>query len=57
VVAALERFLAELAPEPTAQQESRWQRAALNDGVNREPRRTRWGAHAVGDLPPTSRSG
>jgi hypothetical protein len=43
VVAALEQFLAELAPEPAARQESRWQRAALSEGVNREPRTTRWG--------------
>jgi hypothetical protein len=37
IVAALERFLAETAPAPAAAPESRWQRAALVEGVNRDP--------------------
>ena len=37
IVAALEQFLAETAPAPAARQESRWQRAALAEGVNRDP--------------------
>jgi hypothetical protein len=44
VVAALERFLAETAPPPAVAQQSRWQREALREGVNREPEATRWGA-------------
>ena len=43
VVAALEQFLAETAPEPELKAQSRWQRAALLEGVNREPQATRWG--------------
>lgn len=43
VVAALERFLYETAPPPTARQESRWQRAALREGMEREPRSMGWG--------------
>jgi hypothetical protein len=44
VVAALERFLAETAPEPAPPEAlSRWQRAALLEGVNREPQAVRWG--------------
>jgi hypothetical protein len=44
VVAALEQFLAETAPEPAPPEaQSRWQRAALLEGVNREPQTTRWG--------------
>ena len=44
VMAALEQFLAETAPALAAMQESRWQRAALLDGVDREPQAARWGA-------------
>ena len=43
IVAALERFLAETAPAPAAVQQSSWQRAALVEGVNRDPGSTRWG--------------
>jgi hypothetical protein len=43
IVAALEQYLAETAPEPAPVQTSRWQRAALLDGVQREPQTTRWG--------------
>jgi hypothetical protein len=43
VVAALEQFLAETAPEPAPKTQSRWQRAALLEGVNREPQTARWG--------------
>jgi hypothetical protein len=43
VVAALEQFLAETAPEPVPKEQSRWQQAALLEGVNREPQSTRWG--------------
>lgn len=44
VVAALERFLAETAPAPAAAAQSRWQRAALREGVERDPGAGRWGA-------------
>jgi hypothetical protein len=44
IVAALEQFLAETAPEPKVEPQSRWQRAALLGGVDREPRLARWGA-------------
>jgi hypothetical protein len=39
VVAAVEQFLADTAPAPgpTAEQQSRWQRAALEEGVERAP--------------------
>lgn len=37
IVAALEQFLAETAPAPGVAEESRWQRAALVEGVNRDP--------------------
>jgi hypothetical protein len=43
VMAALEQFLAETAPSPTAAEGSRWQRAALIGGVEREPQAVRWG--------------
>lgn len=43
VVAALERFLAETAPAPVATQQSRWQQAALREGVSREPDMRLWG--------------
>jgi hypothetical protein len=45
IVAALERFLTETAPKPEPQG-SRWQRAGLLGGVNREPEASRWGAKA-----------
>jgi hypothetical protein len=35
IAAALERFLVETAPAPQATQASRWQQAALSDGVGR----------------------
>jgi hypothetical protein len=39
VVAALERFMRETAPVPTAPapEMNRWRRAALHEGVSREP--------------------
>lgn len=39
VVAALERFMRETAPRPAAPapQRSRWQQAALSEGINRAP--------------------
>ena len=37
IAAALEQFLAETAPAPAVAEESRWQRAALVEGVNRDP--------------------
>ena len=43
VMAALEQFLAETAPSPAAAEQSRWLRAALAEGVNREPAARRWG--------------
>jgi hypothetical protein len=43
VVAALEQFLAETAPDPAPEAQSRWQRAALLAGIDREPQATRWG--------------
>jgi hypothetical protein len=45
IAAALERFLAETAPAAAPRERiSRWQRAALEGGVRREPRLERWGA-------------
>lgn len=44
IIAALEQFLAETAPHPASEQQSRWQRAALLGGVNRDPRLAGWGA-------------
>jgi hypothetical protein len=38
IVAALEQFLAETAPAPRAAPESRWLKAALFEGVHRDPR-------------------
>ena len=43
VMAALEQFLAETAPAPGATQQSRWQRAALREGVSRDPGFSSWG--------------
>ena len=39
VVAALERFMRETAPplQPPAPRSDPWQRAALNEGINRQP--------------------
>ena len=38
IAAALEQFLAETAPPPQAAREvSRWQQAALREGINRDP--------------------
>jgi acyl-CoA carboxylase epsilon subunit-like protein len=37
IVEALQRFLAETAPEPQTPAQSRWQRAGLVEGVNRDP--------------------
>jgi hypothetical protein len=43
IAAALEQFLAETAPGPAARETSRWQQAALRDGVQREPPQPVWG--------------
>jgi hypothetical protein len=47
VVAAVEQFLADTAPPPAppAEQQSRWQRAALEEGVERAPVLA-WGRHS-----------
>ena len=37
IAIALERFLSETAPAPVAAEASRWQRAALREGVERAP--------------------
>ena len=42
IVAALEQFLAEAQP-PAAAEPSRWQRAALHEGVSRDPGMLAWG--------------
>jgi hypothetical protein len=45
IAAALERFLAETAPTPRAEPPvSRWQSAALREGVERAPAASPWGA-------------
>lgn len=45
IAAALERFLAETAPSPEdGPPLSRWQRAALRDGVENAPRVEVWGS-------------
>jgi hypothetical protein len=44
VMAALEQFLAETAPPPAHAEQSRWQRAALLEGVMRDPGAATWGA-------------
>jgi len=44
VIAALEQFLVETAPPPVAAQQSRWQRAALREGVMRDPGLVAWGS-------------
>jgi hypothetical protein len=43
IVAALERFLVETAPAPSPAPASRWLRAALAEGVSREPQAIGWG--------------
>ena len=43
IVAALERFLAETAPPPAPAEPSRWQQAALREGVGRDPGVGGWG--------------
>lgn len=43
VVGALEQFLAETAPGPAIVQQSRWQQAALREGVERDPGLRSWG--------------
>jgi hypothetical protein len=37
IAAALEQFLAETAPAPAGREVSRWQQAALREGVSRDP--------------------
>jgi hypothetical protein len=45
IAAALEQFLAETAPAaPVADDVSRWQRAALLEGVDKAPRADLWGS-------------
>ncbi len=43
IVAALELFIAETAPAPAAVSQSRWQQAALREGVRRDPGLQSWG--------------
>jgi hypothetical protein len=43
VMAALEQHLAETAPAPAATEPSRWQQAALREGVLRDPGLASWG--------------
>jgi hypothetical protein len=43
IVAAVEQFLAETAPPPAAAEPSRWQQAALREGVSRDPGLLAWG--------------
>jgi hypothetical protein len=43
IVAALEQFLAETTPAPAAAEPSRWQRAALLEGISRDPGLLAWG--------------
>ena len=51
VVAALERFLAETAPAPSAGQKSNWQQAALREGVSRAPGTHPWGvSHMTNEI-------
>jgi hypothetical protein len=42
ISAALEQFLAETAPTPAPMSISRWQRTALREGVERDPRADAW---------------
>jgi len=48
IVAALERFLAETAPARSEAPQSRWQQAALREGVLRDPGSGAWGRLARG---------
>lgn len=51
IAAALEQFLIETAPAPpAAERVSRWQRAALLEGVSRDPGADPWGAARPSDL-------
>ena len=43
IAAALEQFLAETAPAPQRAERSRWQQAALSDGVAHTPSSGGWG--------------
>ena len=43
IVAALEQFLAEITPPPAGAEQSRWQQAALREGVSRDPGPLAWG--------------
>jgi hypothetical protein len=43
IAAALEQFLAETAPAPAETPQSRWQQAALREGVLRDPGLGSWG--------------
>jgi hypothetical protein len=43
IVAALEQFLAETTPTPAHAAQSRWQGAALQEGVERDPGLRSWG--------------
>jgi hypothetical protein len=43
IVAAVEQFLAETAQPPAAAEPSRWQQAALREGVSRDPGLVGWG--------------
>jgi hypothetical protein len=43
IAAALEQFLTETAPAPSERAVSRWQQAALREGVTREPDQPSWG--------------
>jgi hypothetical protein len=46
IAAALEQFLTETAPAHAEQSVSRWQQAALREGVMREPAQRSWGPGA-----------
>ena len=43
IMAALDQFLAETAPAPAETLQSRWQQAALREGVLRDPGLGSWG--------------
>jgi hypothetical protein len=45
IASALQRFLAENAPSPVTEESSRWQRAALLEGVRSTPGGEAWGAN------------
>lgn len=46
IMAGLEQFLAETTPAPAPAEQSRWQQAALQDGVMRDPGLRSWGSPA-----------